>query len=191
MKQSEISFDETNIINRATENDYKKRKISKNISNSWYLIIIYIILLIILLINLYQTIKIEKQNKILNNLSNIQNNVILNFFEHRKSNFLVKLMKKLIETKNIMLLYNYIELDYLFKDDKRYDGARNCLVQPEFNSSCLYYYLSTKKVKGKTRKLFGGKKSTSYVMIDELDGIKISYSFGIGAPDWYIEFDKE
>jgi hypothetical protein len=143
------------------------------------------------LINLYQTIKIEKQNKILNNLSNIQNNVILNFFEHRKSNFLVKLMKKLIETKNIMLLYNYIELDYLFKDDKRYDGARNCLVQPEFNSSCLYYYLSTKKVKGKTRKLFGGKKSTSYVMIDELDGIKISYSFGIGAPDWYIEFDKE
>ena len=28
-------------------------------------------------------------------------------------------------------------------------------------------------------------------MIDELDGIKISYSFGIGAPDWYIKFDKE
>ena len=191
MKQSEISFDETIIINRATENDYKKRKISKNISNSFYFIIICIILLIILLINLYQTIKIEKQNIILNNFSNIQNNVILNLFEHRKRNFLVKLMKKLIETKNIMLLYNYMELDYLFKDDKRYDGARNCLVQPEFNSSCLYYYLNTKKVKGKTRKLFGSKKSTSYVMIDELDGIKISYSFGIGAPDWYIEFDKE
>ena len=191
MKQSEISFDETIIINRATENDYKKRKISKNISNSFYFIIICIILLIILLINLYQTIKIEKQNIILNNFSNIQNNVILNLFEHRKRNFLVKLMKKLIETKNIMLLYNYMELDYLFKDDQRYDGARNCLVQPEFNSSCLYYYLNTKKVKGKTRKLFGSKKSTSYVMIDELDGIKISYSFGIGAPDWYIEFDKE
>ena len=143
------------------------------------------------MINLYQTIKIEKQNNILNNFSNVQNNLILNFFDHRKRNFLVKLMKKLIETKNIMLLYNYMELDYLFKDDKRYDGARNCLVQPEFNSSCLYYYLNTKKVKGKTRKLFGGKKSTSYVMIDELEGIKISYSFGIGAPDWYIEFDKE
>lgn len=100
-------------------------------------------------------------------------------------------MKKLIETNNIMLLYNYMELDNLFKDDKRYDGARNCLVQPEFNSSCLYNYLNTKKVKGKTRKLFGGKKSTSYVMIDELEGIKIAYSFGIGAPDWYIEFDKE
>ncbi len=26
-------------------------------------------------------------------------------------------------------------------------------------------------------------------MIDELDGIKIACSFGIGAPDWYIEFD--
>jgi hypothetical protein len=146
------------------------------------------------MIYLCQVIKFEKQKKILNNFSYAQkslNNVNLNFLDNRKHNFLVKLMKKLIETKNIMLLYNYIELDYLFKDDKRYDGARNCLVQPEFNSSCLYYYLSTKKVKGKTRKLFGGKKSTSYVMIDELDGIKISYSFGIGAPDWYIEFDKE
>ena len=28
-------------------------------------------------------------------------------------------------------------------------------------------------------------------MIDKFDWIKISYSFGIGAPDWYIEFDKE
>lgn len=148
MKQSEILFDETNIINKVKENDYKKR-ISKNNSNSCYLIIIGIILIIILVINLYQTIKIEKQNNILNNFSNVQNNLILNFFDHRKRNFLVKLMKKLIETKNIMLLYNYMELDYLFKDDKRYDGARNCLVQPEFNSSCLYYYLNTKKSKRK------------------------------------------
>jgi len=138
-------------------------------------------------INLYQAIKIERQNKILNNFSN----VILNFLDNRKSNFLIKLMKKLKETKNIMLLYNYIKLDNLFKDDKRYDGARNCLVSVEFNSSCLYNYLYTKKVKGKTRKLFGGKKSTSYVMIDEFDGIKICYSFGIGPLDWHIEFDKE
>ena len=100
-------------------------------------------------------------------------------------------MKKVIETNNIMLLHNYIELDNLFKNEKRYDGARNCLVQEEFNSSCLYYYLNTKKAKGKTRKLFGNKKLTSYVMIDEFDGIKIVYSFGIGAPAWYIVFDKE
>ena len=196
MKQSEISFDETNIISRPTEHDYKKRKISKNNSNSnsCYLKIICIKLLIIFIINLYQTIKIERQNKIFNNFSKVQkslNNVNINFLDNRKLNFLVKLKKKLIETNNIMLLYNYMELDNLFRDDKRYDGARNCLVQSEFNSSCLYNYLNTKKVKGKIRKLFGGKKETSYVMIDELDGIKISYSFGIGAPDWYIEFDKE
>jgi hypothetical protein len=86
-------------------------------------------------------------------------------------------MKKLIDTNNIILLNNYMELDNLFKDDKKYDGARNCLVKPEFNSSCLYNYLNTKKVKGKTRKLLDVKKSTSYVMIDELDGIKIAYSF--------------
>ena len=48
-----------------------------------------------------------------------------------------------------MILYNYMELDYLFKDDKRYDGARNCLVQSELNSSCLFYYLNTKNSKRK------------------------------------------
>ena len=99
MKQSEISFDETNIINRPIENDYKKRKISENNSNSnfWYLIIICIELLIVLVINLYQTIKIERQNKILNNFSNVQknlSNVNLNFLDNRKRNFLEKLMKK-------------------------------------------------------------------------------------------------
>ena len=196
MKQSEISFDETNIISRPIEHDYKKRKISENNSNSnfWYLIIICIEILIFFVINLYQTIKIERQNKIFNNFLNVQknlNNVNLNFLDNRKRNFLEKLMKKLIESNNIMLLYNYMELDNLFKDDKRYDGARNCLVQPEFNSPCLYNYLNTKKVKGKTRKLFGGKYPTSYVMVDELDGINIAYSFGIGAHTWNIAFDKE
>ena len=199
MKQSEISFDEASIITRRKKRDPKKRKIikknSNSISNSCYLIIICILLLIIVVICLYQTIKIKRPNKILNNFSNVQknlNNVNLHFLDNRKRNFLEKLNKKLIVTNNnIILLYNYMELDNLFKDDKRYDGARNCLVQPDFNSSCLYNYLSTKKVKGKTRILLGGKKSTSYVMIDEFDGIKIAYSFGIGAPDWYIEFDKE
>ena len=193
MKQSEISFDETNIISRSIEHDNIKRKKNKNNLNTFYLTI-SIILIIILMIYLCQVIKFEKQKKILNNFSYAQkslNNVNLNFLDNRKHNFLVKLMKKLIETNNILLLYNYMELDNLFKDDKRYDGARNCLVQPKFNSSCLYNYLNTKKVKGKTRKLLGGKKSTSYVLIDEFDKIKIAYSFGIGAPDWYIEFDKE
>jgi len=194
MKQSEISFEENNIISTKTNLNYNKRKIIKNNSNSYYLIIISIKLLVIFVINLYQTIKIERQNKILNTFSNVQknlNDIILNFLDNRKRNFLIKLLKKFKETKNIMLLYNYIKLDNLFKDDQRYDGARNCLVQTEFNSSCLYNYLNIKKVKGKTRKLFGGKKSTSYVMLDEFDGIKICYSFGIGPLDWHIEFDKE
>ena len=194
MKQSEISLDETNIIISPKEHDYIKRKLCKNNSNSLYLIIICIILIMIFVLNLYQTKKIERQEKILNNFSNVQkslNNVNLKFLDNRKLNFLVKLKKKIIETNNIMPLYNYIELDNLFKDDKRYDGARNCLVQLEFNSSCLYYYLNTKKVKGKTRKLFGNKKPTSYVMIDDFDGIKIAYSFGIAAPAFCIAFDKE
>ena len=59
MRRAEISFDETNIISRVAENDYKKRKISKKYSNRY--LIIWIILLILLAINLYQSIKIEKQ----------------------------------------------------------------------------------------------------------------------------------
>lgn len=160
MKQSEISFDEINIFSRPTEHVNKKRKISENNSNSCYLIIILLKLLLILVINLYQTIKIERKNKIfskffdyLNSRNNFSyahknlNNINFNFLDNRKHNFLEKLMKKLIKTNNIMVLYNYMELDNLFKDDKRYDEARNCLVQPEFNSSFLYKYLNTKKVK--------------------------------------------
>ena len=198
MKLLQTSFDETNIIRKRRKADSRKRKLNKyslkSNSNSFYLIIICIFLLLIFILYLYQTLKIKNQSKILNNFNQVQksiNHVNLNFIDTRKRNFLEKLMKKVIETNNIIVLYNYMELDNLFKDDKRYDGARNCLVQPDFNSSCLYNYLSTKKVKGKTRILLGGKKSTSYVMIDEFDGIKIAYSFGIGAPDWYIEFDKE
>ena len=198
MKLLQTSFDETNIIRKRRKADFRKRKLNKyslkSNSNSFYLIIICIFLLLIFILYLYQTLKIKNQSKILNNFNQIQksiNHVNLNFIDTRKRNFLEKLMKKVIETNNIIVLYNYMELDNLFKDDKRYDGARNCLLQTEFNSLCLYNYLNTKKVKGKNLKLFGGKKSTSYVMIDELEGIKIAYSFGIGAPAWYIEFDKE
>ena len=60
-----------------------------------------------------------------------------------------------------------MELDQLFKNDRRYDGARNCLVEYEPNSTCIYNYLFPKKVLGKKRKLIGGKKSTSYVLLDD------------------------
>ena len=84
-----------------------------------------------------------------------------------------------------------MELDNLFKNDRRYDGARRCLVESEFNSTCIYYYLFPKKVLGTTKKLIGQRKSTGYVMLDEFEGIKIAYSFGVGTQDWHISFDRE
>ena len=116
------------------------------------------------------------------------NNILYNNIENY---FLKKLIKKTIKTKNLFLLNNYLELDQLFKNDRRYDGARNCLVEYEPNSTCIYNYLFPKKVLGKKRKLIGGKKSTSYVLLDDLDGIKIAYSIGIGPIDWYLSFDQE
>ena len=109
----------------------------------------------------------------------------------KNSYYLEKLIKKVSNTNSLTLLNNYLELDNLFKDDKRYDGARNCLVEAEPNPNCIYNYLYPKKVIGKTRKLYGGKVSTSYVMLEEFEGIKIAYSIGIGDPGWYIAFDKE
>ena len=132
----------------------------------------------------------ENENSIIYSLkkNNNENNIQPNNIEHY---FLEKLVKKSILSQNLMLLNNYVELDNLFNKDRRYDGARNCLVANEYNSTCIYNFLFPKKVLGKKRKLFGGRKSTGYVLLDELTGIKIAYSFGIGDQDWYISFDKE
>ena len=135
---------------------------------------------------------ILNQVNILNKISNLTNkkesSIQLN---ETKNYFLDKLIEKSIKSQNLKLLSNYIELDNLFKNDRRYDGARNCLVYSTFNSTCIYNYLFPKKVLGKTRKLYGGRKSTAYVMLDELDGIKIAYSFGIGDQAWFLSFDQE
>ena len=128
---------------------------------------------------------------IINHINNLSNNKGI-FFEQNENgnNFLKKLVKKAIKLNNIFLLINYLELDKLFKNDRRYDGARNCLAEYEFNSTCIYNYLYPKKVIGKTRKLFGGRNSAGYVLLNEFDDIKIAYSFGIGNKTFKIFFDK-
>lgn len=148
------------------------KKLDNKNSKSYYSKLLFALLLVFFILNIfYVSRKIEKQN--------------------RKNYFLDKVIKKSIDSKNIILLNNYIELDNLFVNDIRYDGARNCLADSKNNSTCIYNYLFPKKVKGKTRILVGGKKSTGYVMLDEFDDIKIAYSFGIGNEDWHILFDKE
>ena len=178
MKIVKVSLDES----YNTEKDVDNKSQARIITNSKYCfhLIIFTILIINFIFQFYQFKKINENYKKSNNEKNT-----------RKNYFLEKLIIKYIKTKNLKLLYNYVELDNLFHDDIRYDGARNCLVEFEFNSSCIYNFLFPKKVIGKTRKLYGGNFSTSYVMIDEFEEIKIAYSFGIGPIDWYISFDKE
>ena len=181
-------------------------------SKSYLLILICIILILYFAIEFYQFKEISNQNKkiknllnnaekqsdkkksLINNYSNLKSLIKknTNFYNNdRKIYFLEKLINKSFKQQNLKLLNNYIELDNLFINDERYDGARNCLVESEFNHSCIYNFLFPKKVVGKKRKLFGGKLPTSYVMLDDFDGIKVAYSFGIGKPKWYLSFDKE
>ena len=81
---------------------------------------------------------------------------------------------------------NTLIINKLFrnKDKEKENPPKNQLkIQNKF--------LFPRKVIGRTRKLIGGRRSTSYVLLDELSGIKIAYSFGIGTENWHISFDKE
>ena len=212
MKNVKISFDESKIFKKRAKRDLKKRFAEKT-SKSYIFIIIFLLIILNYIIIFYLFKKVDKQNKTINNLLNnnekvnenynksVQQTLIsLKYFKEslnqnnnnpKNSYYLEKLIKKVSNTNSLTLLNNYLELDNLFKDDKRYDGARNCLVEAEPSPNCIYNYLYPKKVIGKTRKLYGGKVSTSYVMLEEFEGIKIAYSIGIGDPGWYIAFDKE
>lgn len=207
MEEIKIVLNKSRIISKKNISKKKKEINMKSI----ILILIVILIIIHFLIDFNQFLKIRNQNKMMsylvNNIAKFNTNYykstqnsfnILSYIkEHIKSNderknyFIQKLINKASNTKNLELVNNYIEMEKLINNDKRYDGARNCLVQAEFNSSCIYNFLFPKKVLGKTRKLYGGNVSTSYVMLDEFEGIKIAYSIGIGPVDWYINFDKE
>ena len=51
----------------------------------------------------------------------------------------------------------------------------------------VYQFLCPKEVVGKKRVLFGTKKDGCYVLLDDLENIKIAYSIGI---DGIIQFDQ-
>ena len=209
MKKIKISLNESKSFKKIS---FKKRNKEVN-KKTVFLIVIFILIIINYSIDFVQFIKIGNQNKMMNYIVNdigeyninynkltentfnilsyIKDNIKSN--DERTNYFFQKLVNKASNNKNLQLVNNYIELEKLLNNDKRYDGARNCLVESSFNSSCIYNYLFPKKVLGKTRKLYGGKVPTSYVMLDESEfkGIKIAYSIGIGSPDYYINFDKE
>ena len=68
-----------------------------------------------------------------------------------------------------------------------YQGIENCLLDDPDRQLCIYHLLVPKKVIGKERILIGGKKDGSYVLLNDINNIKIAYSFGISSK---IQFDQ-
>ena len=200
--EKEITENSFININKVNKNELIKNiKRFKNSAiltkyNIFFTFLFLLVLLNLIYLNIFIIKDKRKEYSIKNNFQirnkeiydDNKNNIITNNIENY---FLKKLVEKAMKTKNLFLLNNYIELDKLFHNDRRYDGARNCLVEYKKNSTCIYNYLFPKKVLGKKRKLIGGRKSTSYVLLDDFKGIKIAYSIGIGSKDWFLSFDQE
>jgi hypothetical protein len=73
-------------------------------------------------------------------------------------------------------------------DENEYKGIKNCLENDPDMLGCIYPYLTPKEVIGKKRILLGKKRDGCYVLLDDLQDIKIAYSFGIANN---IIFDEE
>ena len=156
-------------------------------------IIILLLLNVLIFMIILEEIKNMNQNVIIINDGNIKNDTpektihqILGKNQMKEENFILKsLIEKACQTKNIDFLINYKKLDNLINSDQRYNGIKRCFVE---NYSCIYNYLYPRKILGKKRKLYGTKDDGGYVLLEDLNDIKIAYSFGIGPS---VDFDKE
>ena len=73
-------------------------------------------------------------------------------------------------------------------DVNEYKGIKNCLEKNPDKLGCIYPYINPKEVIGKKRILLGEKKDGCYVLLDDLQNVKIAYSLGISKK---IQFDEE
>lgn len=73
-------------------------------------------------------------------------------------------------------------------DKNEFKGIKNCLEGDPDRLCCIYHLINTKEVIGKKKILLGIKKDGCYVLLDDLQNIKIAYSFGIS---YKIQFDEE
>ena len=73
-------------------------------------------------------------------------------------------------------------------DVNEYRGMKNCLENDPEKLGCIYPYLTPKEVIGKQRILLGAKRDGCYVLLDDFQGVKIAYSFGISNN---VIFDAE
>ena len=137
----------------------KRTKYKRNNNDFKYNISLFtnVILMIIILFYLFWKYLINKKNKEGNGKIIIQNNK--NNTEIEKK---IKLLKQM--TNN---------------DENEYRAMKNCLENDPDQLECIYPYLNTKDVVGKKRILLGHKRDGCYVLLDDFEGIRVAYSFGI------------
>jgi len=66
-------------------------------------------------------------------------------------------------------------------------GPKKCLMNNPDEEKCIYQFLCPKEVVGKNIIFLGERRDGCYVLLDDLDNIKIAYSIDI---DGLIQFDK-
>lgn len=176
---------------KKTNNNFK---LKNGIYFSFTSIILILLLNILVFMIILEKIKNMNENIIIINDGNIKNDTpektiykILGKDQMKVENFILKnLIEKAYKTKSIDLIINYLKLDNLIDSDQRYNGIKRCLVDNKY--SCIYNYLYPRKILGKKRKLYGTNNDGGYVLLEDLNDIKIAYSFGIGPS---VDFDNE
>ena len=153
------------IIDKKRHSFKKQSFCQKNILK----LLIYLIILLIFITLSSQKIFFAHRKKIPNSSSikSSQNDLI-----NKEADIRLKIEQLRALTNNITTLY---------------EGAENCLTKNPDEELCIYQFLCPKEVVNKTRVLFGPRNDGSYVLHDNLENIKITYSIGI---DHKIEFDK-
>jgi len=99
-------------------------------------------------------------------------------FITRKNPEIITTYKEEEKNQNSETFYNNILK--LINTEPKYQGTKKCYYNYKENEDkCIYKYLCPKKVIGKNLKLYGRKKDGGYVLHDDLNDIKIAYSFGV------------
>lgn len=136
------------------------------------------------------------ENKILKKKSNKKNNLILIiieiflfiviyffFFTLSKKLIILKYNQKVINEEIIK------KIDFVEDKLKALENKTLSIKEKIFNNhNNIYYLLSTKEVLGYKKIRIGNKSDGGYILLNDLNNIKIGYSFGISRE---ISFDKE
>jgi len=164
---------ESDKININENNDAKKKN-SNNMIKIKDIIINIILFLFAIFIIFYTFNNIDNGNilkQILKNIDRIINDTSL-YNASTKNN----------DIKNKINLLRRFTNNNPFK----YKHMEDCLLNDPDQFLCIYSLIYPKRVIGKTKILVGGKSDGCYVLLDDFENVRFTYSFGISDK---IQFD--